>query len=97
MKEVILDHERSPSDPLHLPHQCFAVGRMMKNIDGHCHIVFPIRKRQLPSVKFADRDRSAGSNQHIHSFNSEIGPHVEKGLVQQTISASNVEHACRLG
>ena len=97
MKEVILDHERSPSDPLHLPHQCFGVGRMMKHVDGHRHIVFPIAKRQLPSVKFADRDRSAGSNQHIHSFNSEIGPHVEKCLVQQAISAPDVEHAGCLG
>jgi hypothetical protein len=37
------------------------------------------------------------SNQYINPLNSEIGPQLEKRLVHQTISASDVEDAHRLG
>jgi len=69
----------------------------MENVDGHRDIVFAIRKRQSCSVKFADRDGSAGTNQYIHAFDAKIRTHLEKGLGQQSISAADVEHPRRFG
>ena len=66
---------------------------MMKNVDGHRHVELASGKRQVQSVKFADAYGSVWSNQYINSFDSEIGPQVEKRLVQQTISTSDVEDA----
>lgn len=93
MKEVVLDHERSASHPLHLLHERFGIDCMVKNIDCHRDVELPGGKRQVRSVKFADADGSVWSNQYIHPFNSEIGPHREQRLVQQTISTSDVEDA----
>ena len=67
---------------------------MMKDVDGNRDVEVPSGKRQVRSVKLPDGDRSAWSNQYIDSFNSEIGPEVEQCLVQQAISAPDVEHAC---
>jgi hypothetical protein len=74
MKEVVLDHKRSTSHPLHLLHQRFGIDCMMKNVDGHCDVELPSGKRQVRSVKFADADGSVWSNQYINPFNPEIGP-----------------------
>jgi hypothetical protein len=68
---------------------------MMKYVDGHRRIEFPIPERQVRSVKFANRYRRSGSNQHIDSFNPEIGARVEKCLGKQAISAPDVEDAPR--
>jgi hypothetical protein len=70
---------------------------MMEDIDGHRHIIFVIRKRQACSVKFADRDRSAGSNQYIDALDAEIGAHIEKGVGKQAVAAADVEHSRRFG
>jgi hypothetical protein len=95
VKEMILDHQRSTSDPLHFRHQCAGVGGVVKDIDGHRDVVFPVPERQSRSIEFADRDRNAGANQHIDAFDSEIWPHLEDCLGQQAISAADVQHPRR--
>jgi hypothetical protein len=65
---------------------------MMKNVDGHCDVELPSGKRQVRSVKLTDGDRRDWPNQYIDSFDSEVGPHIEQCLVQQAISASDIEN-----
>lgn len=70
MKEMVLDDEPFARDSLHLPHQRFGIVCVMKNVDGHRHIEFPIAKRQLRSVELANGNRSAGSNQHVDALDA---------------------------
>jgi len=65
---------------------------MMKNVNCHRDVEFPSGKRQVRSVKLTDGDRCAWPNQYIDPFDSEVGPHVEQCLVQQAISASDIEN-----